>query len=141
MKSTRLLLAAGLLAACAPAMQSAAVSAGNHPFVGSWRGTGEQSDEPGRSWSIAATIAPGRVGDVVGTITYPSLQCGGDLELRSVSADSLVVREHIAFGTCVDLGIVTLRYQRPAVLAYAWRSETSNLTAHGQLGPAGRPDR
>lgn len=140
MKPTRILLAAGLLAACAPAMQSAAVAAGNHPFVGSWKGTGEQSDEPGRSWSIAATIAPGRVGDVVGTIAYPSLQCGGDLELRSVSADSLVVREHITFGSCVDLGIVTLGYRRPGILSYAWRSETANLTAHGQLGRAGRPN-
>ncbi|HET7462901.1 MAG TPA: hypothetical protein VFJ82_16730 [Longimicrobium sp.] len=139
MKPAPALAAALLLSACAPAMQTTPPSAARHPFVGSWRGIGEQSNEPGRSWTIAVTIAPGRVGDVVGMITYPSLACGGDLVLQSVDGDSLVAREHITFGSCVNDGIVTLR-RRPAgpPLIFAWRLETSDLTAFGQLSPAGR---
>jgi len=118
-------------------MQIAPAPASLRPFTGSWKGMGSQSDAPG-SWSIAATIAAGEPGAVVGTITYPSLACGGDLVLRSASADSLVVRERITFGSCVDGGIITLGWRSPGYLAYAWRSESTEMTARGQLGPAGR---
>jgi len=127
-----------LLAACAPAMQAPKpTSAPHRPFTGSWRGTGTQTN-PHESWSIATTIAEGAPGDVVGTISYPSLACGGDLVLRSMSADTLVMTEYITFGRCVDGGTITLTWRSPESLDYAWSAGATNSTASGQLDRAHR---
>lgn len=133
-----LCLAGSLLAGCAPAMRLDPAPDVQRPFVGSWQGTGEQSDHPGE-WSIAATIAGGAVGAVVGTIAYPSLQCGGELILRRAAADSMELREHITHGDCVDGGIITLGVRPGGWLAYGWRAEDGTLTARGQLAPARSP--
>jgi hypothetical protein len=138
MNLSRTMVAACLLAGCAPAMRIDPGPPGvQRPFVGSWRGTGEQSDHPGE-WSIAATIAGGEVGSVVGTIAYPSLSCGGDLVLSRAARDAMELREHITYGNCVDQGIVTLGVRPGGWLAFGWRTEDGTLTARGQL-VAARP--
>ena len=134
--SHAIVVAAVLLAACTPAMQSATSPAAQHAFVGVWKGTGTQSD--GSSWSVTAAITGGEPGAVVGTIAYPSLSCGGELVLRSATADSLVVGERITFGGCIDGGIITFGWRSPGFLDYSWRSEKEAITARGQLGPTNR---
>lgn len=138
MKPSYAIAAAVLLAACAPAMQSATAPAAQRSFVGVWTGMGTQSDQPDSSWSISAAITGGQPGAVVGTIAYPSLTCGGDLVLQTATADSLVVRERITFGDCLDGGTITLGWRPPGYLHYRWRSDTGAVTARGQLGPANR---
>lgn len=135
MKVSRTVVAACLLAGCAPAMRLDLAPDVQCAFVGSWKGTGEQSDHPGE-WTISATIAGGSVGQVVGTIAYPSLQCGGDLVLRRAARDAMELREHITYGDCVNQGIVTLGVRPGGWLAFGWRTEDGTLTARGQLAPA-----
>jgi len=138
MNPTRTLLAACLLAGCAPAMHPGVTPDPQRPFIGSWQGRGEQSDDP-TGWSIAATIAGGEVGAVVGTITYPSLSCGGELVLRRVGQDGMELREHITHGRCVDQGIINLAVRPGGWLAFDWRTEADGATARGQLAPARAP--
>lgn len=138
MKPARAIAVAVLLAACASAVQSPTTPAAQRAFVGVWQGMGIQSDQPDTSWSITAAITGGQPGAVVGTIAYPSLTCGGDLVLQSGTADSLVVRERITFGDCLDGGTITLGWRSPGYLDYRWRSEKSDVTARGQLAPANR---
>lgn len=101
-----------LLAAACVSAGAAAVEQDDVPraFLGTWKGKGQQSNQDG-FWSIAATIAPGRSGEIVGTITYPSAACGGDLILRAARPDRLEVREDITFGDCADGGLITLTPQ------------------------------
>jgi hypothetical protein len=109
-------------------------------FEGSWKGRGSQSDQPGGGWTIALTLADGRHDSVVGTITYPSLTCGGDLILRNADGGRVELLERITFGDCVDAGVITLT-PAGAGLDYAWRSQTDGLTARGTLmraAPLGR---
>ncbi|HEX8244491.1 MAG TPA: hypothetical protein VF541_13375 [Longimicrobium sp.] len=135
-------LATVLFSSCVLAGCSVAVHTGRPAspliapgFVGSWKGSGQQSDHPGE-WSIALTLADGGRGAVVGTITYPSLTCGGDLILREADGGRVALLERITFGECVDGGMITLT---PAGggLGYAWRG--SDLTARGTLSRAVPP--
>jgi hypothetical protein len=105
-------------------------------FQGAWKGTGSQSDNPGVEWTIALTLAGGGPGDVVGTITYPSLACGGDLILRKADARGVELQERITFGECVDRGVVTLMPAQGG-LSYGWRD--TDLTARGTLSRAEPP--
>ena len=139
MRLARILVAAATLAAIAPALAAARTADPRDPFVGSWKGRGSQSDEPG-SWSIATTIVAGRPGDVVGTITYPSLACGGDLVFHGVEAGQMVLQEHITFGSCVDRGIITLGVRRDGGLTFDWRAEEGGPTATGYLRSANAPE-
>jgi hypothetical protein len=137
-KPSHAIAVAVLLAACSPAMQSATEPSTQRAFIGVWQGRGTQSDQPDTSWTISAAITGGQPGAVVGTIAYPSLTCGGDLVLQHATADSLVVRERITFGDCLDGGTITFGWRSPGYLDYRWRSATGDVTARGQLGPANR---
>ncbi|HET7232669.1 MAG TPA: hypothetical protein VFJ16_21845 [Longimicrobium sp.] len=126
-----------LLAGCVPPMRLAPQPSAQSAFIGSWTGSGTQSDEPGE-WTISTTIAGGEVGAVVGSIAYPSLSCGGDLILRDATTERMKLREHITYGSCLDQGIITLRVRPGGVLAYGWRSDDGSVTAQGQLERARR---
>ncbi len=100
-------------------------------FIGTWNGTGTQSDQPGE-WTIEASIIGGPA-EQVGTISYPSLECGGVLMLRSVGANWLEVREDITYGECEDEGTITLTPMSDGRLRYEWRKEAVGMTAQGTL--------
>ena len=106
-------------------------------FLGSWEGRGSQSDAPGE-WTITAEIAGGGADGAVGTIRYPSLECGGTLTLRVAAPGVLELDERITHGECVDGGIVTLTEQQDGRLRYEWRHEANSLTAEGMLQRARR---
>ena len=92
---------------------------------------GTQSDQPGE-WTIQATIVGGPA-EQVGTISYPSLECGGVLLLRSAGANWLEVDEDITYGPCEDQGIITLTPTGEARLRYDWRQDGNDATATGAL--------
>jgi len=130
-----------VLSACILSASGAAAQGIPSGFMGSWKGTGSQSDQPGVKWTIALTLGDGASGEVVGTITYPSLQCGGDLILRGGDGRGIELLERITFGECVDRGIITLADARDASegrLSYQWR-DAAGLEAHGILQKAMPP--
>ena len=117
------------LAGCAAGMGGA----GEVPmeFIGTWNGVGTQSDQPGE-WTIEAIVVGGPA-EQVGTISYPSLECGGVLLLRGVRNGALELGEDITRGVCVDDGIITLTPVGDGRLRFDWRVEGSDVTARGSL--------
>ena len=134
MRLALLLLAASMLGAGTAAAQSSPPSTIARGFQGAWKGEGAQSD--GGEWTIALTLADGRSGEVVGTITYPSLACGGDLVLRAADRRRVELLERITFGDCIDNGVVTLSPDGGG-LDFDWRGE--GLNARGKLARATPP--
>jgi hypothetical protein len=132
MMMRRVMLIAGAvlaLAGCAAGMGGG--DAVPMQFIGTWNGTGTQSDQPGE-WTIQATIIGGPA-EQVGTISYPSLECGGVLLLRSAGANWLEVDEDITYGECEDDGTITLTPMSDGRLRYEWRKEAVGVTAQGTL--------
>lgn len=118
------------LAGCAAGMGGGA-SAVPMQFIGTWNGVGSQSDQPGE-WTIEAIIVGGPV-EQVGTISYPSLECGGVLLFRGVREGALEVVEDITYGECVDQGTITLTPTGEGRLRFDWRIQGSDVTATGTL--------
>ena len=134
MRLALLVLAASLLGAGSAAAQNSPSSTIARSFQGSWKGEGSQSD--GGEWTIALTLADGRRGTVVGTITYPSLACGGDLVLRDADRGHVEVLERITFGDCLDNGVIIFSPSGGG-LDFDWRGE--GVTARGKLARATPP--
>lgn len=127
-----------VVAACAvPVLAGCSVGMGGGgggvpmQFIGTWNGVGSQSDRPGE-WTIEAIIVGGPA-EQVGTISYPSLECGGVLLFRGVRDGALEVVEDITHGQCEDQGILTLTPTAGGGLRYDWRTEAHDLTARGTL--------
>ncbi|HYR11351.1 MAG TPA: hypothetical protein VEQ60_26455 [Longimicrobium sp.] len=118
------------MAGCATGMGG---GAGGVPmqFIGTWNGIGSQSDQPGE-WTIEAIIVGGPA-EQVGTISYPSLECGGVLLLRGVRDGALEVLEDITYGDCVDQGTITLTPTGEGTLRFDWRIDGSDVIARGTL--------
>lgn len=118
------------LAGCAMGMGSGRDGVGMQ-FIGTWNGEGTQLN-PAGDFSIEVVIVGGPV-EQVGTISYPSLECGGVLLLRTGGANWLEVGEDITRGDCEDDGIVTLTPTSDGRLRYEWRKEGMDMTAQGML--------
>ncbi|MFF1822126.1 hypothetical protein ACFVWG_32765 [Kribbella sp. NPDC058245] len=79
-------------------------------FVGTWRGPIDQSGS--KPYSVIVTVASGAVGDSLGTVEYPELQCQGIWRLESGTANSIRVTELIDGGTtCIQTVSITLILQ------------------------------
>jgi hypothetical protein len=79
-------------------------------FVGTWRGPIDQSGS--KPYSVIATVTSGAVGDSLGTVEYPELQCQGIWRLESGTANSIRVTELIDGGTtCIQTVSITLILQ------------------------------
>ena len=102
-------------------------------YSGIWSGNGTQDNPPGQ-WTILIGLNNGAIGSVVGTVAYPSLECGGKLTLQSVNPDSIEFFEDITYGTnCVDEGTVTLNLVSANELGFAWEKDGFPGTATGSL--------
>ncbi len=102
-------------------------------YLGVWKGTGSQDDPPAE-WSILIALTQGNIGETVGTIAYPSIGCGGELTLKQVNPDTIVVIERMTYGDfCTPRGRVTLERVGNSALEYAWDSENYDITATGML--------
>ncbi|MBG1257881.1 hypothetical protein [Nostoc commune] len=100
-------------------------------YVGVWRGNGIQLNNT--QWSILITLISGKVDSIIGTIAYPSLNCGGELSLQRVNKSSIEISEDITYGSCIDNGIITLQQASARKLTYAWRKNFSSETATGSV--------
>jgi hypothetical protein len=100
-------------------------------YIGVWEGRGAQT---GSEWSILIALTSGEVNTIIGTVAYPSLACGGQLALRSVSNESVELSETLTYvGTCVNNGIVSLRPTSNGRLQYQWFYSNGSLAATGSL--------
>lgn len=91
---------------------------------GMWEGAGIQDDNS--RWSIKVTLRPERY-----AIDYPSLNCGGMLELVKENADSLVFREVLTYGTdgCYNNGKTVLIKTKDHKIRYYWYFENNGKKA------------
>lgn len=100
-------------------------------FLGQWRGTGEQYS-PRQNWTIVMDLREGTVGGAIGSITYPSLRCGGTLTLLDIDRDEVHLLEDITFGNCLDNGTIRMELTGPGVARWDWYYQDGR---HGASSP------
>jgi hypothetical protein len=105
----------------------------NAAYVGVWSGTGNQVN--GTNWSILMSVVPGSTGSVVGTISYPSLTCGGELRLKRVTDSSIELSEKLTYGAgrCIDRGVNVLTLTSNQKVSYSWFTAQGKQEATGTL--------
>ncbi len=92
-------------------------------LAGLWRGPVTQTD-PVETYEVDITLFPGPGGTLAtGRADYPSLACGGRLEMMAQSAGRVVTREVLTYGwdACIDQGILTLSARPDGRLDFIWR--------------------
>lgn len=97
--------------------------------LGVWEGVGEQ---PGISWTIRITLNADEQ-----RIEYPSIQCGGILQLLEEKEGYLLFRETITQNTvCADQGFIELVETTATSMDYNyyWPNSENQL---GELGATG----
>lgn len=90
--------------------------------AGEWTGVGLQYDTMS-DWPFEMTLrSDAAIGKVIGTITYPSLQCESELIREPEEHGTLVMTERITsgIGLCVDAGKVRIP-RRPQGGKLDWR--------------------
>jgi hypothetical protein len=105
----------------------------NAAYVGVWSGTGNQVN--GTNWSILLSVVPGSTGSIVGTISYPSLTCGGELRLKRVTDNSIELSEKLTYGAgrCIDRGTDVLTLTSTQRVSYSWLTAQGKQEATGTL--------
>ncbi|WP_139190519.1 Vps62-related protein [Actinokineospora iranica] len=104
---------------------SAAPAVIDGAYLGTWRSP-EPVDQPttDKEYRVELTLRQGALGERVGDIRYPGLECSGSLSLVEVRPTELVVAERIdaePVHQCVTEGIVTLT-RTPDGLSWAYIS-------------------
>ncbi|OAH12472.1 serine/threonine-protein kinase [Streptomyces jeddahensis] len=89
-------------------------------YPGTWRGTVTQGDS--NHYPVKAVYKGGKVGDVVATVDYPTLECSGRWVLISQSDKGLAVKEQITEGrsNCSDVVEINLTPSTDGTLGYAF---------------------
>jgi hypothetical protein len=89
-------------------------------LAGGWRGEVKQRD--GETWTADLDLHDGAVGSVVGTSSYPTLDCSGELTLLRVSSKTAYVEEKItepgSQKRCAPTVLIALRRTAPASATY-----------------------
>lgn len=106
-------------------------------YVGTWFGRGWQNN-PDTSWPIAISLRTNAIGSVVGTSTYPSLECEGQLVLSSIYSEytvNVTLEETITVGrdNCVD-GTFRLTPTEIGYIPFTWTNADRSTVAYGSLG-------
>jgi hypothetical protein len=111
----------------------------NPNYIGTFSGTGNQTD-PDNVWPITVTFIGGRPGEVIGTVEYPTLGCGGELILVSINQfdewGGFQVIERITYGheNCIDGGTFWFSTAESGIgITFGWESPTSATRASGHL--------
>ncbi len=96
-------------------------------FYGIWEGTGKQA---GESWTLKITLS-----DKEFLVDYPSLKCGGKLEVITSYDNKALFREKITYGKslCVDNGKTILTTTDKSEAKYKWYYPNGKLGATGIL--------
>jgi hypothetical protein len=103
-------------------------------FEGVWDGQMRGAASGAASPALIA-LTEGRIGAVVGTVSYGARDCGGELWLISVTDDHVQLGEVIRYGQerCNDRAVLTLSRAKDGTLAVQWRDIMRAGTAHGTL--------
>ena len=98
-------------------------------FEGIWEGSGIQYND-NSSWTIKVTI----VGDQY-FVEYPSLNCGGKLDIISSNLEKMEFREHLSYGksNCVDNGKTVIVKVESNRAQYQWYYPNGKKGATGTL--------
>ena len=138
----RLLFGALVLAGCWTSAPPPATPAAPHdelpdppaPFAsvaGHWEGIGHQYDDES-DWEIVMRLhATAPIGDVIGTISYPSLGCAGELIRTRERAGTFTVQERLLDNPedrCMDGGTIRFR-RRAGNLDWRWYDGEGNELA------------
>ena len=102
------------------------------PVLGKWTGTGHQ---PGfGTWDIDWRLDRCGASDhPIGTVRYPTLDCGGTLHWVGMENDVFVVEERVFGGTCAPRGLVRLRVAEDGQLDWSWYWSDGSLGATSVL--------
>lgn len=93
-------------------------------YTGVWKGFGFQNN--GSKWNMLFSLTRANSNSIVGTSSYPSLRCGGELTLKSVNSDSVDILEKITYGNCLD-GVIRMKFnEEPTVLEFYWLDDKKN---------------
>ena len=103
-------------------------------FEGVWDGQMRGAAAGAASPALIA-LTEGRIGAVVGTVSYGARDCGGELWLISVTDADVQLGEVIRYGQerCNDRAVLTLSRAKDGTLAVQWRDIMRAGTAHGAL--------
>lgn len=110
-------------------------------YLGTWLGTGVQVN-PSVEWPLTIDLTGGDTGAVVGTSDYPNDQCGGNLILQEVTADSIILIEQLTYGqgACTDGGTITLSGLDVVAVHFEWNGTRNDGSASSATGTLFRPD-
>ncbi len=107
------------------------VEAPNDDWLGTWSGPVTQVPSPGFPYSVTMNITSLST-QPAGTDTYSTFGCTGELSLVSVTAETLVLHEHItqqgSSYTCID-GDITLTSTGVDTADYDWTGSEYTATA------------
>lgn len=103
-------------------------------FIGSWSGSGIQTN-PSKEWTVLMTLNPGSEGSIIGSIAYPSLRCGGTLELINNDEDEIFLFENITYdgSNCINGGTHTMTITLEGLLNFYWEKDGTETTAIGTM--------
>lgn len=101
-------------------------------FIGRWEGSGRQFS-PRQQWILEMEITSDAVGTTVGTISYPTLRCGGNLFLRVADESTWTMRERITYGRCITGGSITMTLEGSDRAQWLWHYAEGGLGAQGQV--------
>lgn len=98
----------------APPMSSPSPTTDGSRLTGLWAGTVSQNN--GSSYAVSVNL-----NEIMGSVDYPSLGCGGVLAAIGNEGDRTVFRENIRYGhgKCIDGGNVTMQ-MAGSRLSYRW---------------------
>lgn len=106
-------------------------------YLGTWEGSGTQTN-PEIDWPITISLTGGAYGDIVGTVDYPTLGCGGELILNRVDFDDffLDISEDITYGedNCIANGLFTIEApsdEADETMEFQWGTPDSSSRADG----------
>jgi serine/threonine protein kinase len=111
--------------------QSSGQSSVGTSFLGTWRGSIDQQGDPHSPYPVVLAMKSGRVDDIIGHSSYPTLKCSGQLTLLTASKDRLTVREDVTEGIthCVT-ATITLVHRPNGSLDFSF---STPQPGHGTL--------
>lgn len=96
-------------------------------FQGIWYGRGHQYNT-NQDWTVRMAFQGNQY-----KVDYPSLRCGGALELISATPIKLSFREHITYGSCEDRGLMVVTKINQNTINFDWYFQNGKKGADGAL--------
>lgn len=96
-------------------------------FLGKWSGDVSQPRGKTSKYPVEITIIPGELNEPVGTSSYSTLGCGGDLYLLESTSSKIIVEERLTSGftRCGNRVVIDLTYNNDGTLTYYFKEAGS----------------